>query len=220
MKKNIKIMILGICLGVVLLTVKIAFHIQEQSFWKYYLIVSGIVIVGIAMFNFCYNYCCQKKMNALVPLLKQGCVEKYIAETEALLCNVKGRFAINLITINLSAGYCEFKQYNKAAELLESLSNEKLAGVLKLVYCVNLCLCYFYQQKNDKAMELYESSQKVFRSYRNHKAYGGNIAVLDIYAAIGRNDYACAAEMLETAKRTWNNAQFLDDYNALEKMLY
>ena len=66
-------------------------------------------------------------------------------------------------------------------------------------------------------MALYESSQGVFNPYRNNKLYGGNIAVLDIFAAIGMKDYARAAELLQTAKSTWDESRFLDDYRYLEE---
>ena len=122
-----------------------------------------------------------------------------------------------MLTINLSAGYCRLGQYDKAAELLEHLSNVKLSGVLKLVHCINLCYCYFYLKQTDRAMALYESSQGVFNPYRNNKLYGGNIAVLDIFAAIGMKDYARAAELLQTAKSTWDESRFLDDYRYLEE---
>lgn len=216
MKRGTKMVVLGLGLGLSLLVMKIGFRIPNQLVWKYYLSISGIIIAG-AIFNFCYNYRYSKKMNALLPLLKQGDAEKYITEVESLRRKAKGHFANHLLTINLSAGYCKCKRYDKAVELLESLPAEKLSGMFKLVYCINLCLCYFYQNQTDKAMALYESSQSVFYNYRNHKSYEGNIAVLDIYAAIGRKDYAQAAKMLQNAKTTWKDDCFLDDYAELEK---
>ena len=69
-------------------------------------------------------------------------------------------------------------------------------------------------------MTLYESSQRIFNPYRNSKLYGGNIAVLDIYAAIGHKDYARAAKLLQTARNTWDNPRFLDDYCYLEKIIH
>lgn len=69
-------------------------------------------------------------------------------------------------------------------------------------------------------MALCESSQSIFHNYRNSKSYGGNIAVLDIYAAIGRRDYARAEEMLQKAKTTWNDDRFSDDYAELENIIH
>lgn len=220
MKRIVKSIMVGVCVGLLLLAGKIVFQISDSIFWQYYLIGGGIVIVGMAAFNIFYNRYYLKKMKATVPLLEAGCAEEYITEVEAMRHRAKGRFASSMLTINLSAGYCELKQYDKAVELLESISNVKLPGNLKLVHRLNLCLCYFYQNQTDRAMRLYESSQRVFQPYRNGKLYGGNIAVLDIYAAIGAKNYARAANLLQTARNTWNDPRFTDDYRYLEENIH
>ena len=103
---------------------------------------------------------------------------------------------------------------------MESISDVKLSGDLELVHRLNLCLCYFYQKQTGRAMALYESSQRILNPYRSSKLYGGNIAVLDIYAAIGHKDYARAAKLLQTARSTWDNPRFLDDYCYLEENIH
>lgn len=220
MKRIFKIIIIGFCWGSLFLLAKIIFQISDNALWQYYLILSGIVLVGTVVFNLFYNFYYQKKMKAALQLYKAGRTEEYIAEVESMRCRAKGRFANNLLTINLSVGYCELKQYDKATELLESLSNVKLPGVFKLIHRINLCLCYFYQKQTDHAMTLYEDSQKIFDPYRNGKLYGGNIAILDIYAAISVKDYTRAAKLLRTAQSTWNDPHFLDDYRYLEENLH
>lgn len=220
MKRIVRIIILGFCWGALFLFVKIVFQIPDDVFWQYYLICGGIVLVGTAAFNIFYNRRYLKKMKAAAQLLEANRIEEYITEVEAMRRRAKGRYANNMITINLSAGYCRLKQYDKAAELLESISNVKLSGDFKLVHHLNLCLCYFYQKQTDRAMKLYESSQGVFEPYRNSKLYGGNIAVLDTYAAIGAKDYDRAAKLLQTARSTWEDPRFLDDYRDLEKNIH
>ena len=159
-------------------------------------------------------------MQAAAHLLESNRAEEYITEVESMRRLAKGRFANCMLTINLSAGYCKLKQYDKAAELLATVSNVKLSGDIELVHRLNLCLCYFYQKQTGRAMTLYESSQRIFNPYRNSKLYGGNIAVLDIYAAIGHKDYARAAKLLQTARSTWDNPRFLDDYCYLEEIIH
>lgn len=220
MKRIVKIIIVGLCLGLPLLFVKIVFQIPDDVFWQYYLICGGIVLVGTTAFNIFYNCHYLKKMNAAAQLMEANRVKEYIIEVESMRRRAKGRFANSMLTINLSAGYCELKQYNKAAELLESVSNVKLSSDLKLVHRLNLCLCYFYQKKIDRAMTLYESSQRVFNPYRHSKLYGGNIAILDIYAATGAKDYARAARLLQAVRSTWDDPRFLDDYRYLEETIH
>lgn len=217
MKRFAKIMIVGVCLGLVLLLVKIAFQIPENVFWWFYVVLSGITIVGISAFNVAYNLYYQKKMKTALQLLKAGQVESYIAEVESMRSRAKGRFANNMLTINLSAGYCNLKQYDKAAELLERLSDVKLPGVYRLIHRINLCNCYFYRKQADRVISLYESSGEIFAPYRNNKLYGGHIALMDIFAAVSRKDAARAAELLQTARSTWDDSQFLEDYRYLEE---
>ncbi|WP_320983336.1 hypothetical protein, partial [Enterocloster bolteae] len=157
MKRMGKIIIAGLCLGLPLLFVKIVFQIPDDLFWKYYLICGGIAVVGTAAFNLLYNRRYLKKMQAAVHLLESNRAEEYVTEVESMRRLAKGRFANCMLTINLSAGYCKLKQYDKAAELLESISDVKLSGDLELVHRLNLCLCYFYQKQTGRAMTLYES---------------------------------------------------------------
>lgn len=207
-------------MGLPSLFVKIVFQFSDDIFWKYYLLGGGIVLVGSAAFNFCYNRYYLKKMKAAAQLLKANRIEEYITKVESMRHRAKGRFTKSMLTINLSAGYSKLKQYDKATELLESISSMKLPGDFKLVHRLNLCLCYFYQEQTELAMTLYKSSQRIFNPYRNSKRYGGNIAVLDIYAAIGAKDYARAANLLQTARGTWNDPRFIDDYCHLEENIH
>ncbi len=220
MKRIQKILVGGICLGLILLYVKIAYQIPDNVFLRYYLIIGGIVIVGAVVFNYAYNLHFAKKMSAAMQLYRAGSFEHYIEEVEAIRRRSKGRFAISLSTINLSAGYYKLKQYEKAIELLESLSNVKLPGELQVVYCINLCQTYFYTGRADRAMELYESSQAVFQPYRNKMPHGGNIAIVDIFAAIEKKEYDRAAELLKTARNTWDDPNYQEDYHGLEERLH
>ena len=219
MKRSV-IIIGGLCWGLLLLLVKKIFQIPNNAFCLYCLILAGIAIVGPRAFYIFNNCRFLKKMKGAQQLWKANRVEEYIAEVESLRRRTKGRYANRMLAINLSAGYSQLKQYDKAVELLESVSNAKLPGDLKLVHRLNLCLCYFYQKQTDRAMALYESSQRIFAPYRNKKPYGGNIAVLDIYAAISIKDYTRAAQLLQTARNTWDDSRFLEDYCYLEESIH
>ena len=47
----------------------------------------------------------------------------------------------------------------------------------------------------------------LFQQYKHHKAYGGNIAILDVIAAIINEQYNQAEELLDTAKRMYDDAR-------------
>lgn len=220
MKRMGKILVAGLCLGVPLLLAKIAFQIPDRVFWRYYLVFGGIVIAGAVAVNFLYNGWYMMQVRRAVQLLRDGRAKEYVERLEALHRRARGRFARSMLTINLAAGCIELKQYGRAAELLESVSDVKLSGDLKLVHRLNLCLCYFYQKQTDRAAALYESSRQVFAPYRDRGPYGGNIAVLDIYATVGAKEYARAEGLLKEARSTWTDPAFADDYRYLEEQIH
>lgn len=219
MKHILKVVGIGVGLGLVLLFLKQALRIPEETFMKYYWIFGVAVIVAVVLFNFFYIRSYQKKMKAAALLLEQGETKEYIEAVEALRQKAKGRYLKNLFTLNLSAGYCDLKEYKKAIELLKSLEKARLYQNLKLVYHINLCVCYFYDGQTEKALALYESGQKLFRSPLATKLYGGNIAVLDVFALIEQGELNRAKELLTTARGAWSDARLQTDFAYLEERL-
>ncbi len=219
MKHYLKIAACGIGLGVVLVIVQQILQIDKENFLYGYYIVAGILIVSIFLFNLLYVRFYQKKMHQAILLLEAGKADEYLVVVQHLLKRAKGRYLKNLLTLNLTAGYCDLKQYEQAIDILENLSKQKLRGQLKMVQQLNLCACYFYTKQNDRAIELYESSQKIFKPFRSLSIYGGNFAILDIFAAIERGEYAKAFNLLEYAQKTWKNPRLQDDYLYLKKLL-
>ena len=219
MKRIFKIIAIGIIIGVLLVIAQIALHIPKDIFLHYYWICGVVIVLGAAFFNLFYNLSYQKKMKEAVKLLEAGNAKEYIEEVESLLNTAKGRNLKNFLTVNLSAGYCDLKEYEKAIDLLESLVDERMYGVLKMVQRLNLCVCYFYSNKGKKAMDLYESSQKEFAPFLKSKLYGGNIAILNIFAAIEKGELDNAKNLLKSACEAWDNPRLQDDYQYLEDIL-
>ena len=77
MKQGTKMVVGGLGLGLSLLVMKIGFRIPNHLIWRFYLIISVVMMAG-PIFNFCYNYRYSKKMHALLPLLKQGDTENIL----------------------------------------------------------------------------------------------------------------------------------------------
>lgn len=219
MKHTLKVIGIGVGLGLVLLFFKEALRIPEEIFMKYYWIFGTAVIVAAVLFNFFYIRSYQKKMKAAALLLEQGETKEYIQVVEDLRKKAKGRYLQNLFTLNLSAGYCDLKEYDKATQLLKGLENVRLHQDLKLVYHINLCFCYFYDEQTEKALALYENSQKLFHSPLATKLYGGNIAVLDVFALVEQREYDRAKELLTTARGTWSDSRLQAEFEYLEEKL-
>lgn len=219
MKHILKVIGIGVVLGFVLLFFKQVLNLPEDVFMKYYWIFGVGVIVAAVLFNILYIRGYQKKMKAAALLLEQGKPQEYIKAVEALRQKAKGRHLQNLFALNLSAGYCDLKEYKKAIELLKSLENARLYQNLKLVYTINLCVCYFYDGQTEKALALYESGQKLFRSPVATKLYGGNIAVLDVFALIAQGELDRAKKLLTTARGAWFDSCLQADFEYLEEKL-
>ena len=47
----------------------------------------------------------------------------------------------------------------------------------------------------------------LFQQYKHHKAYGGNIAILDVIAAIINKQYDRAEELLDTARKMYDDSR-------------
>jgi len=219
MKRIFNIIAIGIIIGILLVIVQTAFHIPKDIFLHYYWICGVSVVLVAVLFNCFYNLRYQLKMKNAAMLLENGKTNEYIQAVEALLKNAKGRYLKNFLTVNLSAGYCQLNEYEKAIERLESLLRVRLYGVLKMVHRLNLCGCYFYSHQSKKAIALYESSQKDFKPFKKSKIYGGNIAVLDVFAAIEKGELIRANELLKYTCEAWDNPRLQDDYQYLEGRL-
>ena len=69
------------------------------------------------------------------------------------------------------------------------------------------------------ALELYDRSQKSFERARKSPYYGGNIAVLDMLAAVAEGRTEVAEKMLAEAAETWENPRLQEDFKYIETLI-
>lgn len=179
--KRVKVVIIaGICLGIILLAVQIGMGIDPDAFMRNYWIAAPFLVIGAVIIYVGYQVYYQRKMRKLTVLLEQGKAREYVDGMMMLRETVKGKNLRNVIDLNLAAGYVESKQYGAAVMILESLPEADLKHEnLKLVYGLNLCMSYFENGKREKAKDVYEKYQVLFKSYREDKTYGDCVAKLD-----------------------------------------
>lgn len=219
LKRILRILLLGICLGLFLGFLQSRFRIESGVFMTWYWITAGVILIGLVLFNTVYIGLYMKKMREAVILLEAGETKAYIKALEKLRGQARGRFLKNLFQLNLSAGYCDLKQYAKAISILEPLSAARPRGDMQMVHRLNLCVCYFYSGQAPEAMQLYEASEAVFAPCRNRQPYGGNLAVLDMLAALERKEYEAAGAMLAEAREKWNRPRLAEDYAYIAEQL-
>lgn len=206
MKRAVKIIAIGICLGLLLLAFQRGLQIDEGTFMRGYWIAALIVVLGAILFNLLYGLSYQKKIQKAAELLYAGKPQEYIDEIERLRRTAKGKALQNVLILNLAAGYIEMKQFETAIPMLEELSGKRLNGAgVKAAHWINLCMSYFETEQYEKAMALYEENRTLFDKYRNGPLYGGNIAILDILAAIRNERYELAEQSLAAAQKTYDD---------------
>ena len=220
MKRIWKIIVIGVCSGLVLVALQMALHIDRDVFLRWYWAAAAVVVLGAVLVNVGYNIFYQKRMQKLVPLLEAQKPREYIAGVEQLLKTATGQSLRNILTMNLSAGYIDLKEFGKAIELLEGISDRRLVGTaVKTVCRLNLCTCYFQTGQGEKALALYRDSQSIFEGQRKGGLYGGNIAIVDILAAIQKQEYSQAEQLLDRARQTWDAPRFQEAFQEIEHVL-
>ena len=218
MKHYLKVLAVGCCIGIAVAIFKESLDIDSALFWRWYIAAGVIVVVGAFVFNFLYARHYSKKMQELIPLLENGQPAAYLAGLEELLATVKTRSLRDLLRLNLSAGYCEMNRYEEAITVLESL---KFGGSLapETVRRINLCSSLFRTGRIPEAMDLYRGSERWFGAFRGKDPYGGNIAVLDIHAAMVEGRYAEARATLDHARKNWDKPLLRKYYDQLEQLM-
>ncbi|MBD5160447.1 MAG: hypothetical protein HDT14_00200 [Oscillibacter sp.] len=218
LKHYLKVFAVAVCFGIVLAVLKERLAIDSTLFWQWYVAAAAVIIVGAIAFNILYARRYGKRMQELVPLLENGQPAAYLAGLEELLATVKTRGLRDMLRLNLSAGYCELDRYEEAIAVLESL---KFGGsrVPEMVRRLNLCVCLFHTGRTAEAMELYRASEKWFAPYREKEPYGGNIAVLDIHAAMVEGRYTEARALLDHTRKTWDRPRLQKYYDQLEQLM-
>ena len=220
MKRIWKIIVIGVCSGLVLVALQMALHIDRDVFLRWYWAAAAVVVLGAVLVNVGYNIFYQKRMQKLVPLLEAQKPREYIAGVEQLLKTAKGQSLRNILTMNLSAGYIDLKEFGKAIELLEGISDRRLVGTaVKTVCRLNLCTCYFQTGQGEKALALYRDSQSMFEAQRKGGLYAGTIAIVDILAAVQKQEYSQAEQLLDRARRTWDAPRFQEAFQEIEQVL-
>lgn len=219
MKRFVKVIAFGVALGLGLVALQHALKMETGAFLQGYWLGAATLLVVVALCNLCYNLRYQKRVRQAAALLEEGKADEYITTVEGLLRTAKGEQLKNLLRLNLTAGYCDKKEFQKAIDLLEELEDARLQGPVRMIQRLNLCICYFYTNRDDQAMKVYDASDDLFAPYRGGAAYGKNLAVLDMLADIQKGQYDDARELLETARKNWNNPRIAADYDYIEKLL-
>lgn len=220
MKRAAFIVLSGVCFGLILLLLKISFGIDDEIFMRGYWTAAIVIVIGAVLVNLCYNLFYFNRVKKIAKLMSEEKPQEYIDGIEKLLRHAKGKTLRNLLELNLAAGYIEIKQFDIAIPMLEKLSHERLRGSsVNAVLKINLCMSYFETAQYEKALTVYNENQSLFQQFRHHKNYGGNIAILDVIAAIINEQYAQAEELLDAARKMYDDARLQKSFQEILAIL-
>lgn len=218
-KRVLKIVCIGLLVGLALVAVQEYFKIDHDLFMKWYIVAAVVFLAAVVAVNVIYNNGYRKKVAALLPLLKENRTEEYIKGMEALEETAKGERLREGLRLNIAAGYSRLKQYDRSIPILEELLDKPMSGFSKVVLRHNLCLDYFYSGQTERALELYDKSAGMMEKYKDAPDFGGPLAALKIRALIAGGRKTEARELLEEAEKRWTSPSLEEDYKEIKGML-
>ena len=220
MKRRVgRTLAIGVALGISLGFITSVLDIDKDVFMKYYIVAAILIVAGVFLYNYLYIRKHNQEMSQAINLLNEGKTEEYMVRVSELERKVKGKALKNLMRLNLTAGYCDLKEYEKALEILETLRKEKLKGDVELVWRLNTCLCYFYTGRTKEAMQLYNESKAFFSASKKKGLHVPNIAILDMLAMIEDGRKKEARQYLDFAREKWPQMRLEEDYRMIDALL-
>ncbi len=174
-----------------------------------------IAIVSVAI-DMLWLQAFNRQLKSLQPiLLKEHDPDRYIQEISALLEGKKSPHLRCALLINLSAAYCEKKEYDTAKTLLMQINPKKITGINKLIFWANLAYIHFYLNENEQACTILTQQQKEFSKFAEHPHLGGLIAILSIFKKLSEGETSEANTLLEKVRTRWENEQNAPDFDYL-----
>ena len=219
--KYIIIIVLGIVYGCILLFCKKILNLSSKDMTRLYICSSIAILVVTAIVNLVYNFIYARKINRLIPLLKEGETKQYFEKMTEIKNKVKSKHIRTIAQLNLTPALIENGEYTSAVAILEEIENNMRKFPLgDMVRRLNLCMCYFYLKDYDKAEVLYTNSKSIFEKYRNHEEYKKHFVVLDLFMDICCNDKEDGiVERIKEARGKYTDKNLIGDFDYLDSLI-
>lgn len=138
--------------------------------------------------------------------------DRYIQALTELLDTEEDSQAQQVLRINLTAAYCDKREYEKARATLQALNPKKLNPQNRAFFWVNMALTNFYLGDEEEGMRIVELQKKAFDQMRTAKQTGPALAFIEIFELLHRGLVEDAQALLETARATWENEHTAPDF--------
>ena len=194
--------------------------IPPKTFLTYYFIAGAVFIAALVILQFLLLKHYQKKIRAACDLLEGGEPQAALDRFRSLYEGARGAYLKTLLALDVCAAYCDLKQYDRALEILQRDEKHCLKGLLKPLYFMNLCFCYFYLGREEEALALYGRYEKDLHALSFHREFEANTSILSVYVSVARGETDLARPKLELAKQIWQSPRFQEDYRRLEALIH
>ncbi len=197
MRRFLSNLAIALTLVILALFMKFVLQMDDVTLTIWIWIFLALVLIGAITFNFFYVRKYNKINVELIGLLDAGDARTFVREIEGFLPKINNRYVKQMFLLNLSTGYSDLGQDDKAMQILEGLTKEKLYTSLRTVVYLNQCMIYFFLREQDKAMKIYREQEKVFSKLRGEIT---PLTLLKIYVLAYEGKKEEAEERLEEFK--------------------
>lgn len=218
-RKNIKIGLLGIVLGIILLMLRIIASIPETLFWCWYLIGSVVVIAVLAFCFYGHLFFFKRRLRRIAEKLEAGQIEACIEEYKQMLEKTKNEYKRAVLQVNLSVCYCEKKDYQTGKAILKAVDATKLQKLSRSIYYIDLAYCCFKNDDTDEALELMEEHCHNVPDYPKRPELKDHLRILAVFEQVVRGEYDTARDLLDQYKEQITDPTLQEDIETLDKYL-
>ncbi len=223
MKRFLKIVAIGIPLGIILVIIENVMNLDHEMVFRYYWICGSIFILAVLFINLIYQFSFIKKVKKVTSSItsEEKNFDLFFEETEKMLTKYKSSYNRGLLLINLSYAYGLKKDYQKGLETLKSIEVKKVKGINKIIYSLNLSCFNFYLGNYEEVIKITDKFNKEFQKFKENPILGWNIASNKIYYYIAKGEFQEAKKFLEEAKSNWIEKQEMkEEWEMLAQILY
>ena len=215
---RLKAITIGVIIGILMVVVENIFDIPRDVMRKAYLILGGLAIVISVGVNVLWQKRFQKKIKALMPILyEDNNPDLFIEENEKLLATVKSPYNKAFLLLNISVGYSDKKDYQKAKDTLLQIPENGIKGINGVIYYIDLVYYNFKLMNMDEVISIMDKHQKEFKAFENHKIIGKHIRLNQVFYLKAKNQFEEADKLLSILEKENTDKRFLGDLEELKK---
>ena len=177
------------------------------------------VAIFSTIINLLWYRAFNQKLASLQPiLLEEHDADRYIAEINDLMDEQKSLQIRSILQFNLSAAYCEKRDFRKAKEMLSLINPKKLNAVNRTLYWADYTYIHFYLKENNKAIQIMNEQNAAFNKISKLPKWGALFLILTIFKELAEGNLEKAQSLLEKERPKWETEYNKDDFEYLKKL--